>query len=196
MRTLTNLLVALLCLCSSPAASAKPLFQEGEFTDEDLLVASKMAVLEGGWKNLREHDAMAFVQLNRWRANMVAYPHYRDQVVAYCPGLRLRGKKRRIWISELTLEGTRPPTFPKHLTWDKHQRWWLRVVHNMRKWSEGKSRDPHRGRAWHWRSPDDPPTTARGLRQIEGFNNIYYGRRVRCGLGRRQTRTFMCPKSR
>lgn len=178
MRTLTKLLGLLVLLLCTASAEAAP-FREGEFTDKDLLVVSRMAVLEAGWTNHVEHTTMAFVQLNRWRASRDAHPYYRDQVVDYCPGLRRSRKRRQRWVGELTLEGNRPPSFPRRLSWDKHRRWWMRVVHNMRMWSEGRRRDPFRGRAWHWRSPVDPPTTARPLKQVEGLNNVYYGRRVK-----------------
>lgn len=174
---LTKLLVLLIWLSSSSVAAAP--FKEGEFSDEDLLVVSRMAVLESGWTRRREHVAQAFIQLKRWRRTRDDHPHYRDQVIGYCPGLRHTHKRRQRWVSELNLAGDRPPSFPSKLNWDRHKRWWFKVIHNLRKWSEGKRGDPYRGRAWHWRSPEDPETTLPLLRKIPEFGNYYYGRRVR-----------------
>lgn len=50
---------------------------------------------------------------------------------------------------------------------------WTRFLSLARRVMAGEIRDPCRGRAWHWRGPNDPPSKRRKARCGPGLKNDY-----------------------
>jgi hypothetical protein len=142
-------------------AHAAPIPKE-EITGKDKIWLARAMVAEAGWESKRDHVAIAYVLVRRWRKMQVRWPtlRFRNVMFAYVKGLgegRREPTARQRWIRALSPDLNQPAYWPRNVRWSHHKGLWGAVIVRVEAWLSGKLRDPCRGRAWHWGGTIDEP---------------------------------------
>lgn len=161
-------------LFCAASAKAQDLLPAEQWNDETRLWLARAMVSEADW-SIQDHAAIAWTLYRRWKDR-----HERDvswtllqQIRAYCAGFKM-SHGRAQWV--MSLDGDEKPEGwnDAEARWDVYRPAWLYVLEFSQAWSEGKVRDPCRGRSRHWGGPMDKPRP--GLVPVDcGMTrNIFY----------------------
>ena len=181
--------IALILTCSSTAhANALPEDQRTNDTARWLAVAF---VAEAGWAPPRkpeaeaDHRAVYHVLKRRWsfrvergykRPFVYMVQHY---IAAFDPRTEKAGRVR--WLLSLsTGEDHTPVGWPVKLSWEAHKPFWLAAQARAHRCIAGKCADPYKGKALHWGSDHDRPTTCMVLLPNAGTLNRFYAVDTKC----------------
>jgi hypothetical protein len=152
---------AVVLATSTASAQTRPI-PESQWTPEAHIWLSRAMVAEAGWKAERDHIAIAYVLARRWKRLAERWPTLRfiDVIRNYCAGLgdyRRELTARQRWLRALSWKDAQPKGWPRSASWKRYLPLWRATVLRSARWSEGRLRDPCRGRAWHWGGVIDTP---------------------------------------
>lgn len=141
---------------------------------------ARAMVAESGWTSANDQIAVVYVFSRRWKAMRKRWPdlRFRDVVFRYSAGIGAKRREytpRQIWIRSLAPSMERPAGWPiGKASWERHRPLWARTLDRARLWSQGRLRDPCRGKASYFGGDMDEPTI--NLVEIEclGVRNKFY----------------------
>ncbi len=149
-------------LATSAATAQSPPIPEAQWTPQTQLWLARAMVAEAGWNAETDHVAIAYVLARRWRRLSERWPAFRfvDLIRSYCAGLgdyRRELTPRQRWLRALSWDSEKPSGWPRKSSWRIHLPLWRAALKRSGDWSQGRFRDPCRGRAWHWGGVIDTP---------------------------------------
>lgn len=132
----------------------------GAPTSDDVVDLARVAVAEGGFWSLADHDGIWSVLALRARRRGVTL---REMIYAYSSPM-----KRGHWVLGANAQATRPPDYPAQLDWSKVRAQWIFVMARAQLFELLGLRDPCRGKADHFGDRDGDAARARqnGWRSI------------------------------
>ncbi len=164
---------------SARAAQQRRPIPAEQFDNRTHIWLARAMVAEGGWLSANDHVATAFVYSRRWRAMNARWPDLRflDVLFRYSKGLgagRRQYSMRQVWIRSLSPSMAEPVGWPSNVSWRRHKSFWARALRRAAFWSEGKLRDPCRGKAQYFGGEMDLPTKRLIAVKCKGVRNIFY----------------------
>lgn len=153
---------------------------EDEWNEHTALWLARAQVGEAGWAFYKDHDAIAWVLLRRWREAQAENQHatFARVIQQYCVSIK-GTSARSAWLRQLETTGEKPHDWPAGSSWPAHKRAWMQVLDRAEMWADGLVEDPTGGRAWHFGSTDDPVPVGHVAIEGLGTQNIFYEPLVR-----------------
>lgn len=136
------------------AAARRPIPQE-QWSPQVRVWLAQGVIGEAGWLAERDHVAIAYVLVRRWRQMQKRWPslQFRDVLFRYAKALgggRREFTSRQLWIRSLTPDLSEPGHWPRKASWKRHRPLWAATLARVDAWARGELRDPCRGLARHW----------------------------------------------
>lgn len=172
------LTLAIPCATVLAENSSAPLPRWGEETKTWL---ARAMVAEAGWEAERDHVAIAYVLLRKWRTIKRSSPDVRliHIIRGYCAGLepgRRELTNRQRWLRSLSMDMLEPDGWPKsRARWSAHKKLWAAALKRAELVYRGELRDPCRGKAWHWGGAMDPRKGKMYVVDCGETLNTFYG---------------------
>ena len=151
-----------------------------QFDQRTHLWTARAMVAESGWTAGNDQIAVAYVFSRRWKAMARRWPRLRfvDVVLRYSKGVgaeRREHSARQIWIRGLSPTMLQPEGWPaQHASWKRHKGYWARTLDRALLWSQGRLRDPCRGKAQYFGGDMDEPELTLVPIECDDVRNIYY----------------------
>ena len=150
-------------LLVTTTVGAQPPVPRHEWSPQTHLWLARAMVAEAGWKAERDHVAIAYVLVRRWRRMTQRLSRFRfvDVIRNYCAGLgdyRRSMTPRQRWVRDLWADAVEPEGWPRsRASWKNHAPLWRATLERSARWGRGELSDPCRGKAWHWGGVIDSP---------------------------------------